>query len=1045
MESSIIIRKYQEPDAPELLRMWKESQAGWPAGLSLASGNSPEHFHRNLTQGSELAHFVAEAPSVRRIVGYCGLTDEPLDSRFSILPLLNVHPSWQKRGIGRMLITAVVDEAIAHGFHRIALGTWPGNIYAVGLYKRCGFCWIPETEIYMVNYLPLIRTTPLLQKFFKLNDWYDSLRVEKTSVPDDHKIGKMKVFQYRFEGQEGPLTVTIDRNATAISGIETDRMKLELLSDDSEGWRGFQRHFICRVHNRETEPVKGTIVFEGRHGFEAGSREAFCLDPGTDYHKEIIVDVPGDLENPHHGPCPSIVASLCLNEQDVTLEAGLKTELPVEFRFFDSDTFIQPGRMVQNVLNVENHLPFPISLNLTLNSGTGMIVSPKTIGIELPAQSLQGIPLELVSEPGRHTLEIEAVDTSRPEQHLPVVRREICGRSFGGIGWVESKDQIIARNEFIQVIASRQSGRIMILDARYDCGLTVMLPDPGPPFPYKPSDSNPVISCKMENAQLIITVESDSSSFHGVNRMLKLTIGDSLLIHLSGHIITRESSLQIPSIRHAVSAGRFHSETVIPTRDGILSHSEAAFPFGPEDLSHAPGDYPESWFMLKYDRSITGFLWTGIPDDITFAEWKIVTLTYNDVTITPDRPWILPDSYVYIGPGDEKTIQNLWAGVSFKAPKLHVQPLIGFDRSIAPLIVQGNETIQLELCNRREFSESGKLIIDGCRDAGLNRRRIPIKNLNRDRPHNVSLEIKPRNILPVCRDLVGTFRSDAFDVPVSVPMILFPEDERNVSIEQTRKHNMDTFQLRNGRMEMELVPAFHGALTSLTYNGINLIRSPFPDTGVLGFESPWYGGITPEIRVVHHETADIHWSGHTTSANDNRGTEWIGIRLDSGIIPNTNNQRLTATMDYLTIPGCPLLAARLQIKNIGSAFSYPVITQLVFPGPNNHPSDHVAFSKYGKTSVRHLSSRRGVFPFESWLGFTSEATSPGLAIVQGNSQRKAQPILIDIGKDGFYVYTYDYRKLDPGDVFDLTLFLVPFEGNCRTSAGFESLKHIHFP
>ncbi len=277
-----------------------------------------------------------------------------------------------------------------------------------------------------------------------------------------------------------------------------------------------------------------------------------------------------------------------------------------------------------------------------------------------------------------------------------MVKREVCCRSFGGTGWIDARDQILVRNEHFRVIAGRQTGRVMILDTRYDAGISLSLPDAGPPFPFKATESDPVIACESADGHLVVSVTGHSMTFRGVTRVMKLVIGESPMIRVSGQIIARDSGMVVPRLRQCVTAGYRHSETVIPTRDGIISHSDASFPFGLQDLPHDPAFYPETWCMLRYRRHIAGFVWTGKPDDIRFTEWKILMLNYHDIAIEPEKPWILPDSYLWVGPGDEQTVRDMWSGLSGRKSELQLQPqpLIGFDREIAPLIVQGRQTNQ---------------------------------------------------------------------------------------------------------------------------------------------------------------------------------------------------------------------------------------------------------------------------------------------------------------------------------------------------------------
>lgn len=1058
MKPSIAIRKYCESDAAGLLRMWKESQAGWPAGMSTASGDSPEEFHRNLMQGVELSHFVAEDTAAGRIVGYAGFSDDPADPRFSLLPLLNVHPDWQKCGIGRLLIAAVVNEAVAHDFHWVSLGTWPGNMYAVGLYKRCGFHWVPETEIFMVNFMPLIRSTPFLKPFFEHNDWYDSYRVEKTPEPDDHRVGAMKVYHYRFEGPDRHLTVTMDRNAAAVCGIDTGSERLDLVVEDSEGLRGFPRHFTCRIRNTQAGIMEGTVRFEGRHGLTAEGSGTFRLEPGDEWLREFDVGIPGELETPPRGAKPSVAAVIRWSGNEVTLEAGLETGLPVECTFHDTDVFLRADRTVRKILNIENRLPAAVSLELAFAPDAGLSVSPGSLTVDLPARAITGVPLDLTAAAGHHMLKIAPVNRSDPDRRLPVIDREVCGTTFGGTGWAGFKHQILVRNTHFLVIIPKQTGRITIVDNRHDAGMTVWLPDAGPPFPFKPTESAAKFSCSMENGRVTVDVTSDSATFRGVTRTLRLTIGESPLIHISGGIATRDSAMVIPRIRQTVSAGFRHSETVIPTREGIISHSDSPFPFGLLDLPHDPAFYPETWCMLRYRRHIAGFLWTGSPDDIRFSEWKIATLNYHDTCIEPGQPWYMPDSYVWLGPGDELTMQNLWADFCGKTPGLRVQPLIGFDRSIVPLIVRGSRRLRLQLRNRRELPETGTLTVEGNPDAGIRSRVTAVRDLNRNRPHPVSLTLRTRSDHPVATELHTVFRANAFDVRDRVPVILFPEAGTDVQVEEIPQNGFETFRIVNGLLALDVVPAFQGVLTAFNYGGTPLLRSPFPETGILGFESPWYGGITPELRVVSHEKVAINWTATPTAVKDGRGDEWVGVRLDSGVIMDQKKNRLTAVLEYLTLPGCPVLNARLAVRNTGTAVAHPVIMLLVFPGIRGEPFEHAAFRKFGNPAVRHRSERRGVLPFENWIGFAPAGSTrrvkkpsgtagellPSLAVVPGNPFRNVSPLLIDAGMEGSYIYAYEARKIEPGEELSISHFLVPFAGEAAEAGGFEPLRNIGF-
>src|SRR5690554_7555210 len=75
------------------------------------------------------------------VVGYCSFAEYREDKGASYIPLLNVRPDYHGNKVGKALLLRAVEEAIAQGWPRLDLHTWPGNLKAVPLYKKCGFFW----------------------------------------------------------------------------------------------------------------------------------------------------------------------------------------------------------------------------------------------------------------------------------------------------------------------------------------------------------------------------------------------------------------------------------------------------------------------------------------------------------------------------------------------------------------------------------------------------------------------------------------------------------------------------------------------------------------------------------------------------------------------------------------------------------------------------------------------------------------------------------------------------------------------------------------
>jgi hypothetical protein len=131
--------------------------------------------------------------------------------------LLNVRPDYHGRKIGKMLVLQAVQKTIELGWPRIDLFTWPGNVKAVPLYKKCGFFWAKrEDSTHLLNFIPTVLQTEVLQDYFKDIDWYeDSARTIEVK-PDGRKENNFNYFEYLWEKAGRQLRVEFEQTGRGI-------------------------------------------------------------------------------------------------------------------------------------------------------------------------------------------------------------------------------------------------------------------------------------------------------------------------------------------------------------------------------------------------------------------------------------------------------------------------------------------------------------------------------------------------------------------------------------------------------------------------------------------------------------------------------------------------------------------------------------------------------------------------------------------------------------------------------------------------------------
>ncbi|MBZ4688348.1 MAG: [ribosomal protein S18]-alanine N-acetyltransferase [Clostridia bacterium] len=102
--------------------------------LSYTTPWSREAFVTEVQDNDFAKYFVALQHSV--VIGYAGMwiiLDE------SHVTTIAVHPDFRKQGLGRLLMTTLMKEAIVLGADRITLEVRPSNTSARSLYNSLGF------------------------------------------------------------------------------------------------------------------------------------------------------------------------------------------------------------------------------------------------------------------------------------------------------------------------------------------------------------------------------------------------------------------------------------------------------------------------------------------------------------------------------------------------------------------------------------------------------------------------------------------------------------------------------------------------------------------------------------------------------------------------------------------------------------------------------------------------------------------------------------------------------------------------------------------
>jgi ribosomal protein S18 acetylase RimI-like enzyme len=210
---------YNKTHAETVARMWTESREGWPPGFLGASEFTPESIEMEEKSSGKL--FTVLALQDDRTVGYCRTTPYGGEPDAAYVALLNVVPDLHGRKLGKKLLLDAVKRTADDGYYRIDLHTWPANLKAMPLYKKTGFFWVPDSMVYMQNYMPFLLGRQEFRQFLGDRDWYDCFVRELEVEPDEQRTENgREIFSYLFRIEDRAFRAEFDRRGRILSSLE---------------------------------------------------------------------------------------------------------------------------------------------------------------------------------------------------------------------------------------------------------------------------------------------------------------------------------------------------------------------------------------------------------------------------------------------------------------------------------------------------------------------------------------------------------------------------------------------------------------------------------------------------------------------------------------------------------------------------------------------------------------------------------------------------------------------------------------------------------
>jgi ribosomal protein S18 acetylase RimI-like enzyme len=1065
-ESAIKILKFRNEDAHKLAELFNSFNRGdlWPWGFTKGVPFTAERVLSSFPAGVKNI-CVLISTHRGKFTGVCSLHPHSEDAEAAYIGVFGVHPDFLGKKHGRTLILKAIQIAADHGYKRVDLNTWAGNMRAVPLYKKSGMFWVPETSVYMQDFVPGIITFPLAQEFFKKHEWYSSQVRRLELVPDEFKLEGMEVYPYEFAVGKDHLKAWVDRYGRSILGIERtfgdERLRVVCRLEDHTVIAGVVHKFIMEIVNDTEDSIQGSVFLSGFVGLDFVSHPpgSFKVENGKSLTLEAKFVVRPETEVPDVSlKQRTIKVSLILDGELIPFEVGMRVKSLLEFKTFPETLVGAPGTTGNVQVNLFNnskeHFRGQISIideNDRLSIGETAIpidVLPKShsgfiVGIKIPDdQPTSSIPLQLFAKGEVRGASVETKTETvffkclRPGGIVSSVER----REQGKIVVVESEDlvaQVQLRGALLNVDYKNGSrGRSTVILQE---GFGV-----GPPFGFtKLVDFEYEILRKPEGLELVL------SGLHPDKPGVKMI--RSLTFHAGTSLIKEQVKIvnKNPTVSYDISVrisgwgvdGNMFA-MVVPLKD-IVEHEMVSFPSSEADLPTDPNDYKESWvcFRSKARGFCYGQIWSKEKlAKVRFTQQFLFAPEYSLGQVKPGRTAYTSELYHVIDTGDWQVIRRKWQSLvekktHFEERTADPKPLFNIRLTEDTLYNTARLKTQLEVVNSRNKEETGKILL--VPPAGW---RIVPSELNVTSVTAKNPFLKDVSLYPPAEPELGV-HSGSIEFHTDREVIRFPLDVslfskapgHNVSTLREREEGKEVVRVSNGLLEFKASAEFAGCLYFLSgEDKVNHLCSNFPRIGTRVFLQNYSGGIRALYtgEDLDFEKSKSHLESFQTEII--KEERWSGVRFSYKSEKQEGLEDILGSVSYLTLPLSNIVRIRREFSNPTPArFEFH---NCLWISPNvggDFQKNELIFPRDGRIFRFKRATGvvfSGVQPEKGWAFVANADKNIGLGVIAGNP-RNSLLLSFDIGKSLMELLIYSRIQLQPTERVKLEDYVVLCNGD----------------
>ncbi len=911
------IVEYTPAYAKAVAEMWQRSSEGFNGENCNETEESVLAEHANSTDINTYLAVLGD-----EVLGYCAFTKYLKDEGALHIRLLNARYDCHGKGIGKALVKKAVERTIELKWPRLDLYTWSANTKAIPLYKKCGYFYENRQDTtHLMNFIPTVMNTEVVEDYFKAADWYDDMKRTINMEPDGRCENGFDFYEYKWDKNGKKLRMEFERRGRGIRLIETDDYMISLSAPSQNLVFGRSYKAVYEIINKTGKPLR--VEIDGRDDKNIKCSLNKKIDvvekemvEGEFYISEIEAEF-GSFKT--H---PGVAADVVINGKKASFKLGIVPKFPGKISLACDDLERYSGETFNMFIDIESCFNENALFEFELPESSDIEFSKRKFKIEMAKNQRVSIPVECtLKNPCIYQVELNvkaALEGGENVWFKKNVGAIFRGQNsaFGG----EVNDKYVIVNGSYRLELDKNYNRVEIFVGDKKKDTYIVCPKPGKPY----SDEFSSMLIKnvkwyFENGKIVLSGEYSSNKYKDVIIRTIFKISNNGMFEHFYEVVNASNEethedIFIKQVIHYRTEG-----AAIPYDNRVMHDTEPYMEY--------PGYYnndkiSENWIFRNREEETESIVWSENLK-VDYDGW-FMNFEHNIGKLKSGERKITQPVYLAYS-----TFKNLSEARRFALKSNDVKDIcnaLDFEININNNNPFVNKSFNINIIENRELTFNGEIIVKSKNnlfdeihlklEEEVNKINIPI---------HIEKEFDKDLICIECN-----FNAVSYERRIPV----FYTKNMDIKSEVAEENGFRVFSINNGVMNIKASPEFSTGIFSLQFMDREWLDNSFPNAEPRTWYNPWFGGIQniPEELIENARTLlNEKVNAEFVEKVDTLGNRWKGIKTSMCFANSEDYNGLEIKQYFLMLPGVPVVLNMAEVtNNMNKYMNSETITNVAF-------------------------------------------------------------------------------------------------------------------